>query len=120
MMQGYCITRLLGGWKYTCSVSTSRSDWSSSRGAIVHLPKAQDETGALHIDVDYRPQLPRPFHVTNGKDMLTCVSIGHDADRVSDGDILVQSVTLTETPTILNDVAIVEVFRDHIAPRTGC
>src|SRR3954452_13325759 len=99
-MHGYCIVRLAGVWKYTCSVIPSRSVWSSSREAIVHLPQTQEKTGGLDFYILHSPEHPRPLNVTNGEVLLICISISHDADRITGGDVGVYLITNTKESPI--------------------
>jgi hypothetical protein len=101
-----------GGWKYTCGVINSRSDWSSNRGAIVHLPQTKDKAGSLHLDVYNRPQFPRPFHVTNGKEMLQCIFIPHDTDRIATQEIWIQLISFAKLSTCTDNVAVVIMLHD--------
>src|SRR3954470_4713332 len=105
---------LFGGWKYASSQIFVRTSWSCSRGAIVHLPQSQDQARELDFDVCHSPQLPRPLHVTNGEEMFTCVSTGHDADRVADGEILVQILAFAELTGITDNVSVKPVLHDEI------
>src|SRR4051794_6554394 len=119
-MQGYSISVPVGAWKYTCSVMLSRSVWSCRREAIIHLPQTQDQTGVLDFHILHSPTNPRPINVTNGEVLLSCKSIGHDADRITRGSVRVHLSTRTEETPILNNVAIVVSLRDDLLVHTRC
>src|SRR3954470_15583656 len=80
-IQGNCIVMFDGGWKYTFGQINSRRACSCSR-AMVHLPQAQDQTGALDLDFRHGPSNPHPFHEANGEVVLEGLRITDDADRV--------------------------------------
>src|SRR4051812_47410459 len=113
-MHGYSRVILGGGWKYTCGVINSRSDWSCNRWAIVHLPQTEDKAGSLHLDVYNRPQFPRPLHITDGKEVLQCIIITHDTDRITTQEIGIHILPGAELSTSANHIAIVEIFYDCI------
>jgi len=86
---------------------------------MVHLPKTKNKTGALHFDVNYRPQYPRPFNVPNGEEVLISISIGYDGNRVTNGEIVVQVLALTEPPAIPNHISGIDTLNDGILPHAG-
>src|SRR4249919_2532928 len=106
MMHGYTRLMLVGGWKYAFAQISKRTSWRARRWANVHLPKTQDQTRELDFDVSHSPELPRPFHVTDGEEVATGVVTCHDADRVADREILVQALTFAELPGVTVDISV--------------
>jgi hypothetical protein len=72
------------------------------------------------VNVDDNPTHPTPFHVTHGEEMLIGISISHDADRIAQGENRVYLLAFTENPPILNDVTIIDSFRDGFLMHTRC
>src|SRR5436305_1631539 len=102
-MQGYSIATFTGGWKYTLSQNVNSNSCRCKRRAccccgspIVHLPETQQKTGALHFNGCNRPQSPRPFHVTNIKEVFVGVLISYDADRILNTESRVEFSSLTD------------------------
>jgi hypothetical protein len=80
----------------------------------------KEKTRVLIFDVRDGPTHPRPLHITNGEVLLTCESIGYDADRIARSDDGVYLIATTEEPPILNNVAIVDSLRDDFFVHTRC
>src|SRR5215216_680772 len=119
-MQGYCIARLFGGWKYTLGLPrrVSNSVWRSNR-SIVPTPQPQQKAGTLHFDVTYRPQSPRPTDVSHGKEVFVGIRVRDDTNGVVYSEIVVKILTLLEPSRVSNHIAEICALCDLILPNPG-
>src|SRR5690242_9993101 len=110
---------LSGGWKYTFPVMPSRTACRSSRlWSVVDTSQSQKQTGALHLDVSDDPQSPLPLHIAHGKYVLVGVCVRHNADRITNGEIVIYTVSLAQHTGVANYVTVVRDFSDYVFPDT--
>jgi hypothetical protein len=58
-----------------------------------HLPQMQEKARVLDLHITHCPAYPRPLHIADGEEMTIGVVIGHDSDRISQGDVGVYPIT---------------------------
>jgi hypothetical protein len=74
----------------------------------------------LDFHILHGPTNPRPLHVANGEVVLICISIGHDADRISEDNARIYLITSTEETPILGNIPLIDALRDLFLVHTRC
>ena len=68
---------------YVVSHTSQGVTGAAAVGPLYTSPSRRMRRGLCTSTSRNRPQSPRPFHVSNGKEMFIGIRISHDADRVT-------------------------------------
>jgi hypothetical protein len=85
---------------------------------MVYTSQREEQTGTLHIDICDDPQSPHPPDVTHGKYVRIRERVRDDADRIGNGDIVVDLLSGAKLASVPNDVTEICSLGDHIVPNT--